>query len=117
MGPSLKDRFWPKPAARKAQCTAVLRLRQARDLLEILKAIKHSHKASDGTYRLPCAVRDLVGAGFSWSDNRVTRLMKAVGIKSRHKRRFAPGQLNTPVHAIAPSLLEWQWQTGRHHEV
>jgi hypothetical protein len=31
--------------------------------------------------------------------------MKAAGIKARHKRRRTPGQLDSPVHAIAPNLL------------
>lgn len=36
--------------------------------------------------------------------------MKAADIKARHKRRLAPGQLDTPVHAIAPSLLDRQFE-------
>jgi len=55
-------------------------------------------------------VRDLIDAGFSCSENRVARLMKAAGIKARHKRRRVPGQLNSPVHAIAPNLLDRQFE-------
>ena len=36
--------------------------------------------------------------------------MKAAGIKARHKRRRAPGQLDSPIHAIAPNLLDRQFK-------
>jgi putative transposase len=36
--------------------------------------------------------------------------MKAAGIKARHKRRRALGQLDAPVHAIAPNLLDRQFE-------
>lgn len=77
---------------------------------QLVKAIKHSHDASDGTYGSPRVVRDLMDAGFSCSENRVARLMKAAGIKARHKRRRAPGQRNSPDHAIAPNLLDRQFE-------
>lgn len=81
-----------------------------RENAQLLGAIKHSHEASDGTYGSPRVVRDLIDAGFSCSENRVARLMKAAGIKARHKRRRAPGQLHSPVHAIAPNLLDMQFE-------
>ena len=55
-------------------------------------------------------MRDLIDAGFSCSENRVARLMTADGIKARHKRRRAPGQLDSPVHAIVPNLLDRQFE-------
>jgi putative transposase len=76
---------------------------------KLLHAIKSSHEASDGTYGSPRVVRDLINAGLSCSENRVARLMKAAGIKARHKRRRAPGQVTETVHAIAPSLLDRQF--------
>jgi putative transposase len=36
--------------------------------------------------------------------------MKAAGIKARHKRRRAPGQLDLLVHAIASNLLDRQFE-------
>ena len=54
----------------------------------------------------PRVVQDLIDAGFACSKNRVARLMKAAGIKARHKRRRAPGLLDSPAHAIAPNLLD-----------
>jgi len=84
-----------------------------RENAQLLKAIKHSHEASDGTYGSPRVVRDIIDAGFACSENRIARLMKAVGIKARHKRRRAPGQLASPVHAIAPNLLDRQFEATR----
>ena len=80
-----------------------------RENARLLQAIKQSHDASDGTYGSPRVVRDLIDAGFACSENRVARLMQAAGIKARHKRRRAPGQLETAVHAIAPNLLDRQF--------
>lgn len=80
---------------------------------QLLQAIQHSHEASDGTYASPRVVRDLIDGGFFCSENRVARLMKAAGIKARHKRRRAPGQLDTPAHAIAPNLLDRQFEATR----
>jgi transposase InsO family protein len=59
----------------------------------LLKAIRLSHQASDGTYGSPQVYRDLRDTGETCSENRVAKLMNAAGIKARHKRRRAPGQL------------------------
>ena len=82
----------------------------------IIKTIKHSHEARDGTYGSPPVVWDLIDAVFSCSENRVERLMKATGTKACHKRRKAPGQLEAPVHAIVQNLLDWQFDAiGSNH--
>jgi putative transposase len=81
-----------------------------RENAQLLKAIKHSHEASDGTYGSPRVVRALIDAGFACSGNRVARRTKAVVLKARHKRRRATGQLASPVHAIAPNLLYRQFE-------
>lgn len=77
---------------------------------KLLQAIKDSHEASDRTYGSPRVVLDLLDAGLACSENRVARLMKVAGIKARHKRRRAPGQVDEPVHAIAPNLLDRQFE-------
>jgi len=59
-----------------------------RENAQLLQAIKHLHEASDGTYGSPRVVRDLIDAGFSCSENRVARLMKAAG--SRHRMQHEP---------------------------
>lgn len=52
-----------------------------RENAALLKAIKDSHEASDGTYGSPRVVRDLIDAGFTCSENRVARSMSAVSLK------------------------------------
>src|SRR6478736_3387890 len=81
-----------------------------RENTQLLRAIKQSHEASDGTYGSPRVVRDLIDAGFACSENRVARLMKAAGIKARHKRRRTPGQIEGAVHSIARNLLDRQFE-------
>jgi len=81
-----------------------------RQNVKLLEAIKNSHAASDGTYGSPRVVRDLIDAGLPCSENRVARLMKAAGIKARHKRRRAPSKVVGVVHAIAPNLLDRQFE-------
>lgn len=76
---------------------------------ELLKAIKYSHEASDGTYGSPRVVRDLIDAGFSCSKLRGAA-SESAGIKARHKRRRPPGQLDTPIYAVAPNLLDRQFE-------
>lgn len=80
-----------------------------RENAQPLKAIKHSQEASDDTYGSPRVVRRY-RRWFPCSENRVARLMRADGIKTRHKRRQAPGQLDSPVHAMAPNLLDRQFE-------
>jgi len=81
-----------------------------RENAQLLQAIEHSHEASDGTYGSPHVVRDLIDACFACSENRAARLMEASGIKACHKRRRAPGQFDSPVHANAPNLLDRQFE-------
>jgi len=57
----------------------------------LLKAIRLSYLVSDGTYGSPRVYRDLRDAGEICSENRVAKLMRAAGIKARHKRRRTPG--------------------------
>jgi putative transposase len=77
---------------------------------QLLKASKHSHEASHGTIRFTARSARPYRCWHRGSENRVSRLMKAAGIKARHKRRRAPGQLDAPIHAIAPNLLERQFE-------
>jgi len=76
----------------------------------LLKAIRLSYLVSDGTYGSPRVYRDLRDAGEICSENRVAKLMRAAGIKARHKRRRTPGQIEAAVHSIAPNLLDRQFE-------
>ncbi len=62
------------------------------------------------------AVVDLQAAGETCWVNRVARLMQAAGIKARNKRRRLPGQPVSPVHSVAPNLLERQFQASAHNQ-
>jgi putative transposase len=73
----------------------------------LLVAIRTSFEQSDRTYGSPRVRRDLFAWGHSCSENRVARLMLAVGLQARRKRRRLPmdgGVL--PEGAIAPNLLD-----------
>ena len=78
----------------------------------LLHAIRVSHEASDSTYGSPRVVRDLWDQGETCSENRVARLMQKAGIKARHRRRRHPGQVVEEVHAIAPNLLDRQFEAS-----
>ena len=78
--------------------------------ISLLSQIQRSFVASDNTYGSPRIVRDLCDDGFPCSVNRVARLMRAAGIKARHKRRRLPGQLLSVVHSVAPNLLQRQFE-------
>jgi len=62
----------------------------------LLKSIRLSHQASDNTYGSPRIFRDLQDAGHACSENRVARLMKAAGLKARHRRRRSLVRLTMP---------------------
>jgi putative transposase len=84
---------------------------------QLTQAIRHRHQASDGTFGAPRVVRDVAAAGLACSENRVARLIKAAGIKARHKRRRTPWQLASVVQAIVPNLLDRQFAaTGLNHK-
>lgn len=76
----------------------------------LLSRIREVFSSSDRTYGSPRVVLDLRDAGEACSENRVARLMRHAGLKARHKRRRQPGQLVSPVHSIAPNLLERQFE-------
>jgi putative transposase len=79
---------------------------------QLLVLIRASFAASDRTYGSPRILHDLQATGETCSVNRVARLMQAADIKARHKRRRAPGQLVSPVHSVAPNLLDRQFQAS-----
>ena len=82
----------------------------------LLNSIRLSYQASDNTYGSPRVYRDLQDAGNACSENRVARLMKAAGLKARHKRRLRPGQTEDVVHSIAPNLLDRQFEATAPNE-
>jgi putative transposase len=74
-------------------------------------SIRTSFEQSDQTYGSPRVWRDMRAWGHTCSLNRVARLMLAAGLQARRKRRRLPSDLGVrPEHAIAPNLLERQFE-------
>ena len=77
----------------------------------LLAAIRESFEQSDRTYGSPRVWRDLIAWGHRCSENRVARLMLMAGLQARRKRRRLPGDTAVrPEHAIAPNLLDRQFE-------
>lgn len=85
--------------------------RRARANRSLLAAIHDSFEQSDRTYGSPRVWRDLIAWGHRCSENRVARLMLAAALQARRKRRRLPGDTGVrPEHAIAPNLLDRQFE-------
>ncbi len=77
----------------------------------LLAAIRESFEQSDRTYGSPRVWRDLIAWGHRCSENPVARLMLMAGLQARRKRRRLPGDTGVrPEHAIAPNLLDRQFE-------
>jgi putative transposase len=85
--------------------------RRSVDNRTLTVSVRTSFEQSDQTYGSPRVWRDLRAWGFACSLNRVARLMLAAGLQARRKRRRLPSDLGVrPEHAIAPNLLERQFE-------
>lgn len=85
---------------------------------QLLALIKAIHQELRGAYGSPRMVRELRARGFPAAKPRVERLMRANGIRARHKRRFkatTDSKHNLPVAAnlldrnFAPSAPNQAW--------
>lgn len=84
---------------------------RARENQALLAAVRISFQQSDRTYGSPRVWRDLRAWGHRCSENRVARLILAAGLQARRKRRRLPGDMGVrPEHAIAPNLLDRQFE-------
>lgn len=68
--------------------------------------IRVLHKASHGIYGSPRVHRDLVEAGVRCGKNRVARIMRKAGIRSRTKRKFKATTNSKHSLPVAPNLLD-----------
>lgn len=76
--------------------------------------VRQSYLESDRTYGSPRVWRDLHEWGECCARKRVARLMRAVGLAARPKRRRLPVDGGVrPEHAIAPNVLERQFAAER----
>src|ERR1700761_5617630 len=86
---------------------------RARENQALVVAIRTSYEQSDRTYGSPRVWRDLRAWGHVCSENRVARLMLGAGLQARPKRRQRPTDEGVrPEHAIAPNLLERQFEAS-----
>jgi putative transposase len=85
--------------------------RRTHDNRTLLASIRDSFEQSDRTYGSPRVWRDLRDWGHRCGVNRVARLMLGAGLQARPKRRRLPSDIGLrPEHAIAPNLLERQFE-------
>jgi putative transposase len=90
-------RAWKRGGQRRQQ-----RLTDAQ-LLELIRAI---HAQFKGAYGSPRMVDELRGRGFPASKARVERLMRAHGIRARHKRRYQATTDSKHSLPVAENLLD-----------
>ncbi len=90
-------RAWKRGGQRRLQ-----RLTDAQ-LLELIRAI---HVQFKGAYGSPRMVDELRGRGFPASKARVERLMRAHGIRARHKRRYRATTDSRHSLPVAENLLD-----------
>ena len=67
--------------------------------------IRVLHNASHGIYGSPRIHRELVDAGIGCGKNRVARIMREAGIRSRTKRKFKATTNSKHNFPVAPNLL------------
>ena len=79
------------------------RSRQNRALEDKIRVL---HKASHGIYGSPRIHRDLGDAGVRCGKNRVARIMRSAGIRSRTKRKFKATTNSKHNLPVAPNLLD-----------
>lgn len=75
----------------------------------ILLNIHLSYQASDGTYGAPRVLRDLRDEGIHVGKKRVARLMQRDGLVGRPPQRFVRTTDSNHAYAIAPNLLDRQF--------
>jgi putative transposase len=86
--------------------------RERRDQIlkqEILKV----YQKGRGCYGSPRIHRDLLKEGLSCGKKRVERLMKALGIKARHKKRYKATTDSLHNHPVAENLLNRNFKVFR----
>jgi len=85
--------------------------RRSRENLQLLALVRTSFEQSDRTYGSPRVWRDLRAWGQRCGRHRVARLMRAEGLRARHRRRRFPSDAGQRLpSAIAPNLLERQFE-------
>jgi putative transposase len=87
---------------------------QDRELAKMIRAIFEQSKQRYGSPRIYDELSDL---GIRCSRKRVARLMREMGFKARHKRKFKETTNSKHNYPIAPNLLDRQFQTDAPNQV
>jgi len=86
------------------------RVREDRQLLVRIRAV---HQKSRGRYGSPRVHRELKRQGQKCGKNRVARLMRKEGLRSRRRRRFKVTTRSAAGHPVAPNHLDQQFSVSR----
>jgi len=73
--------------------------------------IRVLHAASHGIFGAPKIHRELIDAGVKCGKNRVARIMRRAGIRSRVKRKFKATTNSRHKLPVAPNLLKQNFST------
>lgn len=84
---------------------------------ELQKKIRILPRDSAGSYGSPRVYRDLKGQGASCGENRVARLMREDGLRSKTKRRFKATTDSKHNLPVAPNLLNREFNPEGPNEV
>lgn len=79
--------------------------RRSRENRSLEAKIRVLHAASHGIYGAPRIYQDLVDDGIRCGKNRVARIMRKLGIRSRSKRKFKATTDSRHNFPVAPNLL------------
>ena len=83
---------------------------------KLIKKIEAVFKESKETYGSPRVHRELARQGMGYSKNRIARLMRLRGLKSKRTRRYRTTTKRNRAHPVAPNLLQRNFDTLRQDE-
>lgn len=96
------------------QCGGPTRWLSDAQLLTLIRAVHAEYRQAYGSPRI---TEELKGRGIPVSKERVRRLMKAHGIRARHKRRYKATTDSKHGMPVAPNLLDRQFVTNAPDQV
>ena len=85
--------------------------RRSRDNRALEARIRVLHASSHGIYGAPRIHRDLIDDGIACGKNRVARIMRKAGIRSRTKKKFKATTNSKHNFPVAPNLLNQRFKS------